>query len=71
MIGNSGRHEKLGILRPAIEALGLADRGTLAVGQRADIALWNIDEPAELSYLIGAEACAAVMRGGRFVRSLG
>jgi len=60
-----------GVTKHASRALGLADRGTLAVGQRADIALWNIDEPAELSYLIGAEACAAVMRGGRFVRSLG
>src|SRR4029079_3053677 len=60
-----------GVTKHASRALGLADRGTLAVGQRADIALWNIDDPAELSYLIGAEACAAVMRGGRFVRSLG
>ena len=60
-----------GVTKHAAQALGLADRGTLAVGQRADVALWNIDEPAELSYRIGAEACAAVMRGGRFVRSLG
>jgi len=60
-----------GVTKHAARALGLADRGMLAVGQRADIALWNIDEPAELSYLIGAQACAAVMRGGRFVRSLG
>ncbi|HKP66009.1 MAG TPA: imidazolonepropionase [Casimicrobiaceae bacterium] len=60
-----------GVTKHAARALGLADRGTLAAGQRADIALWNIDEPAELSYLIGAEACAAVMRGGRFVRSFG
>jgi hypothetical protein len=33
--------------------------------------LWNIDEPADLAYRIGAQACAAVIRGGRFVRSLG
>ena len=26
------------------------------VGQRADVALWNIDEPAELAYRIGAQA---------------
>ena len=52
----------------AARALGLADRGRLAVGQRADIALWDIDEPAELAYRIGAEACAGVIRGGSVVR---
>ncbi len=52
----------------AARALRLGDRGRLAVGQRADIALWEIDEPAELAYRIGAEACAGVIRGGRVVR---
>ena len=59
-----------GATRNAARALGLADRGTLTVGQRADVALWNIDEPAELAYRIGAQACAGVIRAGRFVRSL-
>ncbi len=59
-----------GVTRNAARALGLADRGTLTVGQRADLALWNIDEPAELAYRIGARACAGVIRAGRFVRSL-
>jgi imidazolonepropionase len=57
-----------GVTRHAARALGLADRGTLALGQRADIALWDIDEPAELAYRIGAEACFGVMREGRVVR---
>ena len=62
-------HEALAATtRNAARALGLADRGTLEVGQRADIALWDIDEPAELAYRIGAEACAGVIRGGRLVR---
>jgi len=34
--------------------LGLSDRGTLAAGQRADIVLWDVQEPAELCYAIGA-----------------
>jgi len=59
-----------GATRNAARALGLADRGTLTVGRRADVALWNIDEPAELAYRIGAQACAGVIRAGRFVRSL-
>jgi imidazolonepropionase len=57
-----------GVTRHAARALGLDDRGTLAVGQRADIALWDIDEPAELAYRIGADACAAVVFEGRIVR---
>jgi imidazolonepropionase len=65
------REALAGVTKHAARALGLADRGSLAVGQRADVALWNIDEPADLAYRIGAQACAAVIRGGRFVRSLG
>jgi imidazolonepropionase len=57
-----------GVTRHAARALGLLDRGTLAVGQRADIALWDIDEPAELAYRIGGEACAGVIFEGRAVR---
>jgi imidazolonepropionase len=62
------REAMAAVTRHAARALGLADRGMLAVGLRADIALWDIDEPAELSYRIGADACAGVMRAGRIVR---
>jgi imidazolonepropionase len=65
------REALAGVTRHAARALGLRDRGTLAVGQRADVALWNIDEPAELAYMIGAQVCAGVIRGGRFVRDVG
>jgi imidazolonepropionase len=37
----------------AARALGLDDRGRLAVGQRADLAIWNIGHLAELCYWIG------------------
>jgi imidazolonepropionase len=52
----------------AARALGLTDRGTLVAGQRADIAAWNIAEPAELCYHIGGNPCAGVIRGGRIAR---
>jgi imidazolonepropionase len=39
---------------------GLTDRGTLAVGQRADIALWDIAMPAELCYWIGGNRCRGI-----------
>jgi len=43
-----------GVTRQAATALGLAaDRGTLEVGKRADIALWDIEHPSELSYWMG------------------
>ena len=48
----------------AARALGLTDRGTLAVGQRADLALWDIAGPAELSYRIGGNPNAGVIRLG-------
>ena len=44
----------LGVTRHAARALGLADRGTLAVGQRADMVLWDVESPAELCYAMGA-----------------
>ncbi|WP_201316149.1 imidazolonepropionase [Dyella sp. EPa41] len=42
-----------GVTVNAAKALGFADRGTLAAGQRADLAVWNVREPAELCYWIG------------------
>lgn len=44
-----------GATRHAARALGLADRGTLAVGQRADVAVWDVERPAELCYWLGAQ----------------
>lgn len=49
----------------AARALGLGDRGTLAVGQRADFALWPVRRPAELCYWIGGSLATAVYAGGK------
>jgi len=44
----------LGVTREAARALGrLADIGTLEAGKRCDLAIWNIERPAELVYRIG------------------
>jgi imidazolonepropionase len=48
----------------AAAALGLPDRGTLAAGQRADIALWRIGHPAELAYAVGLPRLQARLVGG-------
>ncbi len=42
-----------GVTVHAARALGLGDRGLIAPGQRADLAVWDVAEPAELSYRIG------------------
>ncbi|MDE1963399.1 MAG: imidazolonepropionase [Xanthomonadaceae bacterium] len=44
-----------GVTVHAARALGLTDRGTLAAGQRADLAVWNVRDPAELCYWIGGD----------------
>lgn len=54
-----------GVTRNAARALGLSDRGTLAVGQRADLAIWDVKDPAELSYRIGFNPLHARMYGGK------
>jgi imidazolonepropionase len=54
-----------GVTRNAARALGLADRGTLEVGKRADLALWRISRPAELSYWLGRSPLEVVLQDGR------
>jgi len=54
-----------GVTANAARALGLADRGTLAPGLRADLACWAIAEPAELAYRIGGNPNVGAVRAGR------
>ncbi len=53
-----------GVTVHAARALGLADRGTLALGQRADLVAWNVRAPAELCYWIGGELVREMWLGG-------
>ena len=48
----------------AARALGLTDRGQIAPGLRADLAIWDATHPAELSYRIGATPLHARIFGG-------
>jgi imidazolonepropionase len=59
-----------GTTRHAARALGLlADRGTLDVGKRADLAIWDISHPRELAYWTGTPQLAELMIGGHTGRS--
>jgi imidazolonepropionase len=46
-------------------ALGLADRGMLAAGQRADLAIWELEHPSGLAYRFGQRPVARTFVGGR------
>jgi len=56
-----------GVTQNAARALGCTDRGRLEPGARADFALWDIDEPAELAYAVGANPCVGIVRAGSVV----
>ncbi len=54
-----------GMTRHGARALGMLDDiGTLTPGKRADVVLWSVEHPAELSYWMGAQPCWTVIRGG-------
>jgi imidazolonepropionase len=45
-----------GMTRHAAQALGLQDSlGTLEIGKIADLAVWNVSQPSELAYWLGAD----------------
>jgi len=54
-----------GVTREAAHALGLAaDLGTIEAGKQCDLAIWNIERPAELAYRIGFNPLHARIRKG-------
>lgn len=56
LFGLTPQETLAGITRHAARALGLGhDRGTLEPGKRADFAIWEIAEPAELVFWVGGE----------------
>jgi imidazolonepropionase len=58
----------LGVTRHAARALGWQEsRGSLEVGKRADLVLWDIEHPAELAYHLGRNPCQQVLLAGNTV----
>jgi len=54
-----------GTTRHAAKALGLRDRGEIRAGLRADLAVWDVGMPAELSYRIGTNPLHTRIFGGQ------
>ncbi|NEX60921.1 imidazolonepropionase [Noviherbaspirillum galbum] len=55
-----------GVTSHAARALGIAaETGLLAVGRRADMALWDVASPGELAYAIGGRPCRSVVTAGK------
>ena len=48
----------------AARALGLDDRGAVEPGKLADLAVWDVQSPAELSYSLGHNPCRQVFKRG-------
>ena len=68
LFGLTPEEALLGVTANAARALGLKDRGTIAVGQKADLALWDVKRPGDLSYPLGFNPLKAVIRNGELVR---
>lgn len=50
-----------GVTINAAKALGLEDCGSIEIGKRAELAVWDIRHPAELSYRIGFNSLHSVI----------
>ena len=61
----------LGATLNAACALGMQHEiGSLSVGKNADLALWDIERPADLSYAMGQNPCVAVVKHGKTVTKM-
>jgi imidazolonepropionase len=54
-----------GVTRHAAAALGKADRGSLEVGKRADVCVWDCKDPCELAYYMGMNPLQRVFVAGK------
>src|SRR5690606_30286687 len=57
-----------GMTREGARALGILDDvGTIEIGKAADLAVWDVNSPAELSYWLGAPLLRERVFAGRVV----
>ncbi len=56
-----------GVTKNAAAALRISDTGVIEAGKRADLSIWNVQAPAELSYRIGFNPLEKRIFGGDLV----
>jgi imidazolonepropionase len=54
----------LAVTREAADACGASEAGRLRVGGRADLCVWDHDDPAVIGYVVGGLEPACVLSGG-------
>jgi imidazolonepropionase len=65
LFGLTPREALQGVTVRAAEVLGMGgDRGILEAGKRADLAIWEVAHPRELSYWLGRNPCSGVVKDG-------
>lgn len=64
LFGLTPEESLVGVTRNAARALGLSDCGVVMPGMRADLAVWDVAHPAELTYRIGFNALHQRIFGG-------
>ncbi len=55
-----------GVTRNSAKALGMGNKGQISVGMDADLLVWDIERPADLSYLVGLNPLQKVMINGQW-----
>lgn len=65
LFGLTPQEALAGVTCNAARALGLSDCGVIRAGMRADLAVWNVEQPAELAYRIGFNPLHERFFGGR------
>jgi imidazolonepropionase len=70
LFGLTPEEALMGVTANAAQALGLKDRGVIAAGMQADLALWDVERPGELAYRLGGNPLAGLIRRGEWLRGL-
>lgn len=68
LFGLTPEEALMGVTVNGARALGLHDRGIIAAGMKADLALWDVERPGDLAYPLGLNPLKAVIRNGVMVR---
>jgi imidazolonepropionase len=66
LFGLTVQESWLGATRHAARALSLPERGAIAPGHRADLAVWDAESPAEILYRLGRNPLHARIHGGHW-----